>query len=225
MIVGPRLAFLGALLAVGCTEHRDASPVAEEHPLPGGYEASVDTIRGDPGQFELTLEGDVVHIMTGPAGVAWRPEDVVDRGDFLAEATFTVSGAPPGYREAYGIFVGGRDLDGPAPRSTYLVVRPTGEFLVGQLEGDSTATIADWTTSDAVQGVRAHGDEPVNVLGILREGEEIRFLVNGTVVHTVPASTIDTGGVAGVRINHRLDVRVASWYLGAPPLETPVTSP
>jgi hypothetical protein len=73
--------------------------------------------------------------------------------------------------------------------------------------------------------VRAHGDEPVNVLGILREGEEIRFLVNGTVVHTVPASTIDTGGIAGVRINHRLDVRVASWYLGAPPLETPVTSP
>jgi hypothetical protein len=225
LTVGRRLALLGALLAVGCTEGRDGPPVAEEQLLPGGYEAAVDTVRGDPGMFQLTLEGDDVHIMTGPAGVAWRPGDVVEQEDFLAEATFTVSGAPPGYREAYGIFVGGRQLDGPAPRSTYLLVRPTGEFFVGQVTGDTTAALADWTSSDAVQAVRAHGDEPVNVLGILREGDEVRFLVNGTVVHTAAAATVDTHGIAGVRINHRLDVRVGSWYLGAPPLETPATSP
>jgi len=225
LTVGRRLAFLGALLAVGCTGRRDAPPVAEEQPLPGGYQAVVDTVRGDPGKFELTLEGDVVHIMTGPAGIAWRPEDAVGQGDFLAEATFTVSGAPPGYSEGYGIFVGGRDLDGPAPRSTYLLVRPTGELFIGQVAGDTTVAVAAWTTSDAVQAVRAHGDEPANVLGILREGDEVRFLVNGTVVHTAPASAVDARGIAGVRIDHRLDIRVGSWYLGAPPLETPMTSP
>jgi len=223
--VGRRLALLGALVAVGCAEGREAPAVAENPPLPGGYQAVVDTLRGDPGRFVLTLEGEVVHIKTGPAGAAWRPDDVVDQGDFLAEATFTVSGAPPGYREGYGIFVGGQELAGPAPRSTYLLVRPTGEFFVGRLAGDTTATLADWTASDAVQAVQEHGDEPVNVLGILGAGDEIRFLVNGTVVHTEPAAAVDARGIAGVRINHRLDVRVASWYVGVPPLETPVTSP
>ncbi len=220
------LPLLLTLLAVGCSEGRDAPPPAARQLLPGGYDAVVDTIRGDPGRFELTLEGEVVHITTGPAGIAYRPDDVVERGDFLAEAAFTVSGAPPGYREAYGIFVGGHDLKGPTAAYTYLLVRPTGEFLVRRLvQADSTETLVDWTPSKAVQGVAAHGDEPVNVLGILMEGEELRFLVNGTVVHAMPVADVDVRGIAGVRINHRLDVRVASWYLGVPPLETSVTSP
>ena len=183
--------------------------------------AVVDTGRGDPGHFELQREEDLTHITTGPAGIAWRPGDVVEEGDFLAEATFTAYGAPPGYREAYGIFVGGADLEGPERRYTYLLVRPTGEFQVRQRAGMEVDTLVGWTLHSAVQRVTEHGDEPVNILGILTVGDEVRFLVNGTVVHRMPVAQASPYGVAGLRVNHRLDVRVASWYLGAPPLQTP----
>ena len=62
----------------------------------------------------------------GPAGIAFRSGDQVLSGDFRIEATFAQFGAPVGYREAYGIFVGGRDLESPDQEYTYLLVRPTG---------------------------------------------------------------------------------------------------
>lgn len=223
MTPGLRAAALAAILLAGCTagEH-EATPAAEPL-LPGGYKVVVDNDRGDPGQFVLDLEDDLVHVTTGPAGIAWRPGDAVEKGDFLAEATFTVYGAPPGYREAYGIFVGGRDVGGAERSYTYLLVRPTGEYQVRRRVGDAVDTLVDWTAASAVQRVAAHGDAPVNILGILTVGDEVRFLVNGTVVHEMPVDQARPYGLAGLRVNHRLDVRVASWYLGAPPLQTPPT--
>jgi hypothetical protein len=212
---------LATFLMVGCTAGDRAAPPADDPLLPGGYKAVVDTDRGDPGHLQLELEKDLLHVTTGPAGIAWRPGDVVERGDFLAEATFTSYGAPPGYREAYGIFVGGDDLEGPDRRYTYLLVRPTGEFQVRQRAGAAVDTPVDWTQHTAVQRVSEHGDEPVNILGILAVGDEVRFLVNGTVVHRMPTAQVNPYGIAGLRVNHRLDLRVASWYLGAPPLTTP----
>ena len=44
--------------------------------------------------------------------------------------------------------------------------------------------------------------------------------MNGTVVHRMTAEEVGPYGIAGLRVNHRLQVRVPAWYLGAPPLET-----
>lgn len=221
MTRGFRAAGLAALLTAACTAGDRAAPPPDDPLLPGGYKAVVDTDRGDPGHFLLEKEEDLLHVTTGPGGIAWRPADVVVRGDFLAEATFTTYGAPPGYREAFGVFVGGSDLEGAARRYTYLLVRPTGEFQVRQRKGAVVDTLVEWTEHTAVQRVTAHGDEPVNILGILTVADEVRFLVNGTVVHRMPVAQASPYGLAGLRVNHRLDLRVASWYLGAPPLQTP----
>lgn len=216
-----RAAALAAILMAGCTAGDREPPAADEPLLPGGYRAMVDTERGDPGHFVLEREGDLVHVTTGPAGIAWRPVDSVTKGDFLAEATFTVHGAPPGYREAYGIFVGGKDIDGPDRRYTYFLVRPTGEYQLKRRVGATVDTLVDWTAHSAVQRVAEHGDAPVNILGVLTVGDEVRFMVNGAVVHRMPVDQVEPYGLAGLRVNHRLDVRVASWYLGAPPIDTP----
>jgi hypothetical protein len=126
----------------------------------------LDSERGDPAEFQLELEAEGVGIVTGPAGIAWRPTDVVASGDFRAEATFVQYEAPIGYREAYGVFVGGSDLQGPDQEYIYLLVRPTGDFLVKR--------------------ARPHG-------------------------------------VAGIRANHRLDILVRNWALGAIPPTTQTT--
>jgi hypothetical protein len=43
----------------------------------------------------------------------------------------------------------------------------------------------------------------------------VHFLINGTEVTTVPAADIDTNGVAGVRVNHNLNVMVNGWAFNA----------
>jgi hypothetical protein len=49
----------------------------------------------------------------------------------------------------------------------------------------------------------------VNALEVRVAGNTISYVVNGTVVHTSPRSGGEmSDGIAGVRINHQLDVRV-----------------
>lgn len=212
--------FLPLAVASACaTENPDSAGAAAEALLPGGYETVIDTGRSDPGHFEVTQEDTYLQVATGPGGIAWRPEDTVPSGNFLAEATMTVVGAPVGYREGFGVFVGGRDLKGRGTRYTYLLVRPSGEFLIKQRRGNETEVLVDWTPQTAVQKVTDDLPAPVNVLGIMTVGDEVRFLVNGTVVHRLPTEDVRPYGIAGLRVNHRVMVRVPSWYLGAPPLE------
>jgi hypothetical protein len=177
------------------------------------YTVRLDSESSDPSLYRLVEDDDGIRVETGPAGIAFRDDDVVRAGDFLAEATFVLYGAPLGYREAYGIFVGGLDLEEPDQEYTYLLIRSTGDFLVKRRIGEVTETIADWTPHDAVARVAADGDAPSNTLAVEVVGPETRFVVNGVVVHTAPTTRVRPHGIAGVRVNHRLDVRVDDWTL------------
>ena len=73
----------------------------------------------------------------------------------------------------------------------------------------------DWTSHEAVRRVVDVGDEPENTLAVEVVQGETRFHVNGTLVHTMPAPEARPYGVAGLRANHRLDIRVTGWALTA----------
>jgi hypothetical protein len=173
----------------------------------------LDSERSDPGQFELSREDPNLRILTGPTGIAYRAQDQITSGDFEVSATFVQYGAPLGYREAYGIFVGGRELEGEDLEYTYLLIRPTGDYLVKRRIGEITETIVDWTPHASVVSVVAEGDEPVNTVSVQVTGGEARFIVNGTLLHSMPASEVRPYGVAGLRVNHRLDMLVTDWTL------------
>lgn len=196
---------------------------AEAEPIPEGlqtgpdarpnFEIRLDSESSDMADFQVVEDDDGIRVNTGPAGITYRADDTVTSGDMLVQATFRQYDAPVGYREAYGIFVGGIDLASPDLEYTYLLIRPTGDFLVKRRIGEVTETIVDWTPHPAVRTVEAEGDEPVNVLGVSVFEGEAHFLVNGDIVHAAPASRVRPYGVAGVRVNHRLDVRVDRWII------------
>ncbi|MDX1645669.1 MAG: hypothetical protein R3304_00890 [Longimicrobiales bacterium] len=205
--------FIG-LMTTGCAS--DVPPEASGQSGPEtrpSYQIRLDSESSDPSAFEVVEDDDGIRVQTGPAGIVWRPGDTISSGNMQVQATFRQFGAPVGYREAYGIFVGGIDLDGPELEYTYLLVRPTGDFLVKRRIGAITETLVDWEPHPSVHTVRAEGDEPINVLSIDVFEGETHFVVNGDVVHVQSASRIRPYGTAGVRVNHRLDVRVDQWLM------------
>jgi len=210
-------ALVAAVLFVGCTGGAEDQAPVEDALLPGGYKAELDEGRSDPGHFTVTDVGDMVRFTTGPAGVAWRPRDVVGTEDVRVEGTLQVHGAPVGYREGYGIFVGGRNMESPNQSYAYLMVRPSGDFTIRIRRGDVTETVVEWTHHAAVRRVSEDGDEPLNTLVIQVRGADADFLVNGTRVFSMDVRDLSARGVAGVRINHRLDVGLTAWSLGPPP--------
>jgi hypothetical protein len=219
--LGRALLLYCALAGGACAPGDQTLPAEMQQPaLPEGFLIRLDSDRGDVAEFRLSQETGGIDILTGPAGIAWQPGDTVTRGGFRAQATFVQYAAPVGYREAYGIFVGGSDLQGPDQEYVYLLIRPTGDYLVKRRLGETTQVLVDWTPHDAVDRVVAEGDEPRNTLAIEVFGGDVVFLVNGTEVHRMSAAEARPYGVAGVRANHRLDILVQDWSLEPTP---PVT--
>lgn len=208
---------LCSLVFAAACESKDIAPeptIAPEDTSPAtDYTVRLDSERSDPTEFRLARGGEGLRILTGPAGIAYRPEDQIDSGDFSVEATFVQYAAPVGYREAFGIFVGGRELDASDVEYTYLLVRTTGDYLIKRRLGEITEVIVDWTPHEAVAKVEAEGDHPSNAIGVAVSDGEARFLVNGAVVHARPSSEVRPYGVTGIRANHRLDISVNGWSL------------
>jgi len=213
---GPLMALLATVcVTAACANEVDtAESAAEKGPAARpNYTVRMDTESSDPADFRLVEDDDGMRVQTGPAGIAYRPDDTILSGDLHVQATFEQYDAPLGYREAFGLFLGGIDLDGPEWEYTYLLIRTSGDYMVKRRIGEITETIADWTPHPSVRTVEVEGDRPVNTLGIDVFGGQVHFVVNGDVVHVESASRIRPYGVAGVRVNHRLDVRVDGWVM------------
>lgn len=220
-----RLSWMAACVVLSACAGPPEDEASQGPPLlPGGYQVVLDRDHVAPGHFVTAETPDGIRLTTGPAGIAWRPADTVSAGDFRAEVTLTLHGAPIAYREAYGLFVGGRNLEGPGPSYLALLVRATGEFMVGRRVGEASETVVDWLPHNTVQRVADDGDEPVNALAVEVRWDETRFLINGVVVFIMPTNEARPHGGVGIRVNQRLDLTRSVWSLGPPPPEAPVTS-
>jgi hypothetical protein len=79
--------------------------------------------------------------------------------------------------------------------------------MIKRRSGEETPTVADWTDSAAIKKTEGSA-KGINTLAIRVAPDTVRFLVNGTEVSSADASRVDTTGVAGLRINHNLNVMV-----------------
>ena len=219
-----------ALLAVGCMggepatdteadeaaqaeemgDDPDIAPTGTATSLPAGYALTLDNTDANASEFQVMSMDGGVHVQTGPAGVLYNPSNAVESGDYTVSATFTEVGAPPNHREAFGIIIGGSELDTPNQRYTYFLVRADGRYLIKKRMGSETSNVQEWTEAEAVQSA-AEGGDVTNSLEVAVRGDQAHFSINGTEVTTVPAGEIDAYGIAGVRVNHNLNVMVSNW--------------
>ncbi len=150
------------------------------------------------------------HVTTGPAVLLWHP-DSVSRGDGTVDATLHLFDTKGRNREGYGIFIGGRELSAAAQSYTYFLLRNDGRFIIKQRAGEDTPTLVPWTEHGAIKvWTAASGPSQRNDLSVQVAGADVKFMVNGQVVHTLPKAQVNPDGVFGVRVNHSVDMHVES---------------
>ena len=178
--------------------------------LPAGWSARADR-SAQLTNAKVMPMGNGIHVTLGPAIILYRAADAAT-APFHTLATFTQTKAPM-HPEAYGLFIGGKDLDAATQQYTYFLVRGDGKFLIKRRNGDSTSVIKDWTESPAVAKADPAG-KATNMLEIDNKSDTsaLKFKVNGQEVYSMPAGA-DAKGIVGLRVNHNLDVHVAGFAL------------
>jgi hypothetical protein len=195
--------------------------------LPTGWMMRFDPPRRGPmptpDQIMFVPSGKGFQITSGPAAIYYNNPKDVATGEYLVSATFTQAKSMG--HEAYGIFIGGKNLQDSTQSYTYMVIKPCrssgdckepgatlGEVLISQRTSDGRpAALMPIAHNGAV-----HVDDPAdghatNTLAIHVAKDTLHFIVNGTVVKALAKSDMNgltADGQAGIRVNHNSDLHV-----------------
>jgi hypothetical protein len=158
------------------------------------------------GAIKFTATGGGFHATNPQAAVFWNPANTAT-GNYTVKGTFTLV-KPSGHTNYYGIVFGGSDLDNAKQTYTYFLVAQDGTWLIKKRDGDAnTQNVVAKTANDAVKKPDASG-KSTNALEVRVGADKIDYVVNGTVVHSMPKSGVKTDGIYGIRVNHLLEVQV-----------------
>ena len=141
------------------------------------------------------------------AAIYWNPANTMG-GEYTVKGKFTLL-KTTGYNEYYGLIFGGSGLDGPNQSYLYFMVSDDGTFLIKRRNGSSTEGISQKTPNAAVKKPDASG-KCTNDLEVRIKPDKIDFVINGTVVDSVPKTgpAAKTDGIYGIRVNHQLQVQI-----------------
>jgi hypothetical protein len=194
--------------------------------LPDGWTARFDPSRPNAPAPKLedvnfVTMGQGYHFTSGPAAIYYNAKDM-GAGEYSVSATFSQRKSVG--HEAYGIFIGGKNLQDSTQTYTYFVVKPCrsrgdcteagatlGEVLISQRSSNGRpAALMPTQHHDAVVTDDPKDGHATNKLMIHVAKDEVHFILNDKPIAAIPKSKIgNTDGQAGIRINHNIDVHVA----------------
>jgi len=169
---------------------------------------------------KLAPEGSGMRLMTGAAGLYWNPANV-GKGDFSVKATFDEAKQPYNHPHPYGVFIGGKGLDGDQPQALYCAAYRNGNYIVrGFSGGKAFGLVQKPTPNDAV--AKGAADAPVKQDVTMRvSGDKVECTVNGTSVWSATKADVtgagkldSTDGITGIRVSHNSDALVSGFAVG-----------
>lgn len=185
-----------------------AGGVRAQETIPEGWQVRFDHAGADPSQLEFVTMEPGWHVTTGPAGILYRPSQSAN-GNFTARATIDLFDPGRRMREAFGIFVGGRDLQSADQAYLYFLIRNDGSFLVKRRAGSGTETLEPWTKHEAIVVWDGTEQSAKNVLSVEVGTDRVRFLINGAEAASLRRDALTTDGIVGLRVNHSLNLHVS----------------
>jgi len=169
---------------------------------------------------KLAPEGSGMRLMTGAAALYWNPANV-GKGDFSVKATFDEAKQPYNHPHPYGVFIGGKDLDGDQPQALYCAAYRSGNYIVRGFSGGKPFGIVQKPTpNDAI--AKAAADAPVKQEVTMRvSGDKVECTVNGASVWSATKADVtgagkldSTDGITGIRVSHNSDALVSGFAVG-----------
>ena len=188
------------------------SAIALGAQAPAGWKQRLDrsTSASDPdgaGAVKFVAMGNGFHATNPTAAVYWNTANTAT-GNYTVKGSFKLI-KPSGHVNYYGLVFGGSNLEGATQSYLYFMVAQNGSWLLKRRDGDANAPTIARGDNAAIAKPGADGTS-VNALEVRVKANAVDYVVNGTVVHTTPKSgdTAKTDGVAGIRVNHLLEVRI-----------------
>ncbi len=174
--------------------------------IPAGYIGRTDRADAPIAGARYVVSGQRWDVTTGPAHILYSLKDTATT-NYVASATFEQLDAPA-HPEAFGIFIGGIHLDRPTQAYVYFLVRGTGEMLIRYRDGASTRDTVSWTPSPLIPRQDAAGQATYDIAVDVKP-DSVRFIVNTKQVASLRNVNLQSAGIAGLRINHNLHLRVS----------------
>ncbi len=167
------------------------------------------------GSIKFAAAGTGFHATTPQAAVFWNPANTAT-GNYSLKGTFTLL-RPSSHTNYYGLVFGGSDLGGPRQTYLYFMVAQDGTWLLKRRDGDANTQDVARASNAVVKRPDTKG-QSVNALEVRVTADQTQYLVNGTVVHSMPRTGLGakTDGVYGIRVNHVLDVQIDGFALSKP---------
>lgn len=199
----PRAIRLTLLLAILVS-----ASLSAQDKRPDGWRVRLDDPGPDSAKLVFAAMAPGWHVTTGPAVILWNPATTA-KGSYKAETNIYLFKPASGHAEAYGLFVGGADLDAANESYTYFLIRNDGQYLVKQRTGKDTKDVIPWTKSPAIKLYDGKDDSAANLLTVMATPATVDFLINGTRVASKPRAEVPADGVVGLRVNHNLNLHVS----------------
>ena len=167
---------------------------------------------------KLSPEGGGMRLMTGAAGLYWSDANS-GKGDYTVRATFTEPKQTINHAHPYGVFIGGKNLEGDAPQALYCAAYRNGNYIVrGFSAGKTFGVVQKPTANEAIKKAASPDEQVVQEVAITVKGDAVQCLVNGTAVWSgtkadvTGAGKLDsTDGLAGIRVSHNSDAVVSGF--------------
>jgi hypothetical protein len=167
---------------------------------------------------KLAPEGSGYRLMTGAAGLYWSDANM-GKGDYTVRATFTEPKQSYNHPHPFGVFIGGKGLDGDAPQALYCAAYRNGTYIVRGFSGGKPFGIVQKPmANEAVKKAEGPESQVVQEVAMSVKGDAVTCSVNGTVVWTgtktdvTGAGKLDsTDGVTGIRVSHNSDAIVSNF--------------
>lgn len=194
-----------------------------------GWTGRIDARAAAQGQTldnaRLALDGDALHVKTGPATTYWNPANTAS-GEYTVRATFH----EPRYMSLndhphpYGIVIAGNDMGTDGQSYLYCAAYGNGTFIVRGF-GPEPFQMGDRRPQDhdAVSRAPARYEPVTQEIAVSVRPDRVECAINGTVVASFPKSElvtegqlVSTDGVYGLRFAHNTEATVTGLTVTRP---------